>query len=386
VARGKLEVFRPQVMRKLLNIDLESLDISQQLDLVRSYALMFIRTGPAKRNEKINLPAFPSGNPALDRELCELLVYLGRDNIIATTLDLMEAAESSIEADLTSQEVLLRSEQYGPTIAAMHENRPVEQGLAFALSLSNQETGWTPALRNRYFKWFYRALQKSGGASYKGFVEQIRLRALDKVPEREKKILAELSGEALLQSVATFNTDVPQPVGPGRAWTLGDVRWRWEGLNNRSFERGEQLYQALACSNCHAMKGQGGNVGPDLTQAGTRFSIRDLLTAMILPSVSISDQYGATLYTMKDGGNLIGRTLRSTEDSVYVGMNPFSITQETAIATSDISSSEPSPVSLMPPGLINSLNEEELKDLVAYLQSGGDPEHKVFGNSRAGEQ
>lgn len=373
------------ISEKLSGIEVNSLTIDQQLDLVRAYALLYIRTGPAKKRERVNLPDFPTGNPALDRELCELLVYLG-ENIIQETLNLMEEAESTIEADLTPQEVLLRSEQYGPIITAMNENRPVEQGLAFALSLSNLDKGWRPELRKRYFTWFYRALQKSGGVSYKGFVEQIRLRALDKVPESEKRQLAELSGEALLHNVATFNTDVPQPEGPGRTWKLGDAgSWMWESLNNRSFQRGEQLYQALACSNCHAMKGQGGNVGPDLTQAGTRFSTRDLLTAMILPSVSISDQYGATLYTMNDGSTLIGRALRTTEDSVYVGVNPFNITQETAIATSDIASREPSPVSLMPAGLINRLNEEELKDLIAYLKSGGDEGHEVFGNPGTGE-
>jgi len=385
VSRMGYEDLRSMISEKLSEINVNSLSIDQQLDLVRAYALMFIRTGPAKKREKINLPAYPSGNASLDRELCELLVYLGRDDIIETTLDLMEEAEMSTEADLTPQAVLERSEQYGPIISEMNKNRPVEQGLAFALSLSNQEKGWSPVSRNRYFTWFYRALQKSGGVSYKGFVEQIRLRALDKVPENEKQQLAELSGEALLQSV-TFNTDVPPPEGPGRAWKLGDTnKWTWGSLSNRSFERGAQLYQAIACASCHAMNGQGGNTGPDLTQAGTRFSKRDLLTAMILPSVSISDQYGATLYTMIDGSTLIGRELRSTDDSVYVGVNPFNITQETAIASSNIASSEPSPVSLMPPGLINSLNEEELKDLIAYLQSGGDSGHEVYGNSRAGE-
>ncbi len=376
---------RSMISDKLAGIDLELLSIEQQLDLVRAYALIFIRTGPAKRKEKINLPAYPSGNASLDRELCELLVYLGKNDIIEATLDLMEEAEKSTEADLTPQAVLERSEQYGPIISEMNKNRPVEQGLAFALSLSNLEKGWSAELRSRYFTWFYRALQKSGGVSYKGFVEQIRLRALDKVPENEKQQLAELSGEALLQTV-TFNTDVPQPEGPGRQWKLGDTnKWTWESLSNRSFERGTQLYQAIACASCHTMNGQGGNTGPDLTQVGTRFSKRDLLTAMILPSVSISDQYGATLYTMNDGSTLIGRGLRSSDDSVYVGVNPFNITQETAIATSNIASSEPSPVSMMPPGLINRLNEEELKDLVAYLQSGGDPGHEVYGNGGAGE-
>ena len=34
--------------------------------------------------------------------------------------------------------------------------------------------------------------------------------------------------------------------------------------------------------------------------------------------------------------------------------------------------------SMMPPAMINSMNAEELKDLMAYLLSGGDKKHKVF--------
>jgi hypothetical protein len=36
------------------------------------------------------------------------------------------------------------------------------------------------------------------------------------------------------------------------------------------------------------------------------------------------------------------------------------------------------PVSMMPPGLINVLNKDELLDLVAYLLSGGNPKDKAF--------
>jgi hypothetical protein len=33
---------------------------------------------------------------------------------------------------------------------------------------------------------------------------------------------------------------------------------------------------------------------------------------------------------------------------------------------------------MMPPGLINSLNPEELKNLLAYLLSGGNPDDPMF--------
>jgi len=361
----------------LLSIDPDDLALDQQLDLVRAYALTFIRSQNHLEEMRLALPSYPSGNPALDRELCELMVYLNMKEVIKTTLDLMDKSESSIEADLIPEDVLERSEQYGPTVKAMYENRPVEQSLALALSLSNMEFGWTPEDRKRYFTWFYQALQKSGGMSYTGFVEQIRLRALSHVPDLEKLILAEISGESLLQNPG-FDKNIPPPVGPGRIWQISEANKVVSNrMENRSFERGEELYQSLLCASCHTMNGKGGNVGPDLTQAGTRFSNYDLLNSMILPSVSISDQYGATLYRMKDGSTLIGRALRTTNDTIFVNTNPFTRDSK-AIGVSDIASQEPSPVSLMPAGLINSLNEDELADFMAYLVSGGDANHKAF--------
>jgi hypothetical protein len=48
------------------------------------------------------------------------------------------------------------------------------------------------------------------------------------------------------------------------------------------------------------------------------------------------------------------------------------------ISASEVTSLEPAPVSQMPPGLINALNADELRSLIAYLRSGGDPEHEAF--------
>ena len=40
------------------------------------------------------------------------------------------------------------------------------------------------------------------------------------------------------------------------------------GLTNRDFEKGKMMYAAGRCSSCHIMRGDGGNIGPDLTQLG----------------------------------------------------------------------------------------------------------------------
>ncbi len=358
----------PLVRTQLGRINGKELELEQQLSLIRAYGLLFSRTGTSDLRVKENLPDFPTGNQTLDRELAGLLAYLNDGSIIGPALTLMEESEEGLEADLTPVEVLERSEQYGPTIKAMHENRPAEQGLALAVSLSHMTAGWTDEFRDRYFRWFYRALQKSGGMSYKGFVEFVRVQALDQVPRSDRERLAEMSGEALLNE-PLFNADVPPPAGPGRNWILSEAQ-QVAGDDNYSpdIDRGSELYQALLCAACHAINGKGGNVGPDLTQAGTRFTTRDLLVAMISPSESISDQYGAVLFTMKNGTTMVGRPVRTTGDSVFINTNPFSNTA-VSVHVDSVEKQEPSPVSLMPAGLINRLNEDELRDLLAYLKA-----------------
>jgi len=44
----------------------------------------------------------------------------------------------------------------------------------------------------------------------------------------------------------------------------------------------------------------------------------------------------------------------------------------------DIKSIEASPVSMMPPGLINTMSKDDVYDLLAYFISGGDPKHSAF--------
>ncbi len=51
-----------------------------------------------------------------------------------------------------------------------------------------------------------------------------------------------------------------------------------------------------------------------------------------------------------------------------------------AIPVAEIEHRKPHPVSLMPPGLINGLNKDELLDLLAYILSAGDPKDKAFAS------
>jgi hypothetical protein len=48
------------------------------------------------------------------------------------------------------------------------------------------------------------------------------------------------------------------------------------------------------------------------------------------------------------------------------------------VKATDITARRPYATSLMPAGLINSLNPEEIQDLLAYLLSGGNPQDPMF--------
>ena len=146
----------------------------------------------------------------------------------------------------------------------------------------------------------------------------------------------------------------------------------------RNFERGRQLYGAVACSACHRFVNEGGSVGPELTGVAGRFSVHDMLESIIEPSKVISDQYSAINIHKKDGDTISGRVGNMSAAVLNVVEDMFDPGRMTNVRRSDIESMTPSTVSMMPAGLLNSLKIEEIQDLVAYLFSRGDAEHKMF--------
>ncbi|RYD32553.1 MAG: c-type cytochrome, partial [Verrucomicrobiaceae bacterium] len=131
--------------------------------------------------------------------------------------------------------------------------------------------------------------------------------------------------------------------------------------------RGKDMFRASLCSACHRFGNEGGAAGPDLSSVGGRFAVRDLAEAIIEPSKVVSDQYAFDLITRADGTEVIGKIIEEKDEKWIIATSPFDFTQTTEIERNNIKGMKHSPVSPMPPGLINALNEEELKDLLAYL-------------------
>jgi len=377
---------RDAIIKSLLSIQVNSLSESQQIDLLRAIELIVLRMGTPQGNVKTQLvaylsPLFPAGSNSLNRNLSKLLTYLEAPGAIEKTLALLETAKDDPAVKTASQsaDLILRNPQYGLDIANTLSKIPPAQQTYLATVLMNAKSGWTPALHERYFGWFKKAFGFKGGVSYVGFINKARLAALNNVPEDQREHFKEVSGEALLTESGNDLAGGPGAKGPGRRWKLEEALPLVEaGLSNRNFEQGKLMFQAGRCNLCHIMRGEGGAVGPELTQLGTRFSSKDMLEAIIEPNKTVSDQYAATVFTMKDGSSVLGRLISENGTTYSVSQNPFAPEVLREIPKGDVVSTKYSYISTMYPGLINGMNEEELKDLIAYLMAGGNESHEIY--------
>ena len=160
---------------------------------------------------------------------------------------------------------------------------------------------------------------------------------------------------------------------------MGGIIWGAELADYPvDFEKGKRAFQAGMCILCHRVRGEGAGVGPDLTQAHTKFNNYEMLFATYSPNDEISDQYANTLFHLKDGKKISGRIKSETDEAVTLMPNPFNETYTIELSKAEITKQEPSPLSPMPSGLLNRLNPKEIKDLFAYLQAGGDENHEVY--------
>lgn len=368
------------LLKSLARQDWGTLDLPRRLALIRAHGLVFTRMGPPSEEARLELlgrfdDRFPSHQSDVDRELCDLLIYLDSPTVVTKAVQLLNTASDEL-ADIASEDLLSRNSGYASAARALHASRPNRQQIGFAFSLRNAKRGWTPESRKAYFQWFPKAREFKGGNSFSKFIENIRTEALANfVPEGEKEALAALSTQALPKP--TVNLDPPK--GPGRNWTVDEAAALLDGgLRGRNFASGKNLFQALACSACHRFNGEWGGIGPDITGAGNRYSHRDLMENIVDPSKIISDQYETHQIRKKDGTFVIGRIIVEENGKVFVATNPFVPADTTAIDENDIADKKTYPISMMPAGLINVLSPEELKDLAAYLLSAGNPEDALF--------
>ncbi|MFD0894161.1 c-type cytochrome [Luteolibacter ambystomatis] len=366
LARVSTKEDRARALSALDRLDWSKLSSLQRINWLRACDLEFIRGGEPQVEERQKVLAkidksFPTGDEMVDRELCRLLCYLQAPGIVGRTLTAMDLAGPGKPPAWT--EIAARNSGYGKPILEMLKNLPPAQVLHYVYCLRAVKGPWGAGERERFFSWVDRLASGSGGASYGGFVAELRKQALANATPEER-----VRFEKPAHAAANPMANLPPVKGPGKDWTVDEVAaLAAGGLSGRDKENGRNMFKASLCAACHAFNGEGGDVGPDLTTLGGRFKPRDIADAIINPSAVVSDQFAYSTITRKDGSSLFGRMLKEENGKVIVGTNPFDTTQTVEVPKDEITSMERSSISPMPGALINRLNPDELKDLLAFL-------------------
>ncbi|MFO0926189.1 MAG: PVC-type heme-binding CxxCH protein [Gemmataceae bacterium] len=118
------------------------------------------------------------------------------------------------------------------------------------------------------------------------------------------------------------------------------------------------------CAQCHTLFGAGGKVGPDITGAN-RGSLDYLLENVLDPSAVIPKEYAMTVLTLTSGRVVSGIVREETAKALTVLTQNETLT----IPVADVEERQPSSQSLMPEDLLKPLSAEEIRALIAYLQS-----------------
>ncbi len=195
---------------------------------------------------------------------------------------------------------------------------------------------------------------------------------------------AKNSGDA--KNAADAKTNTPRPLDAYQPWfdwfaktypdeakklassgNVNSAAWfkRLDAINWDAGDqtRGQAEFQKLSCHRCHTGASK---LGPDLTGAATRFNRRDLFEAIFDPSKDVAPPYRTTSVTDRNGQTVVGLMVYESPDATLLQTGPDTIVRLTGI---DKQAMRPSRQSLMPTGLLNEASDQDLADLLAFLQS-----------------
>ncbi|MBT3636443.1 MAG: c-type cytochrome, partial [Opitutae bacterium] len=344
-----------KIINSLLQIKWDKLNGEDQLALVRAYQVAMVRFGKPEKQSAQKIvaqldPRFPDERFEMNWLLCE-------------TLSFLEAPSAAKKG-----------------IALLMDAPTQEEQMEYARSLRTLKTGWNKKLRTQYFNWFLKAANYRGGASFTKFIEFIRNDAVASLSAQEKKELSDLLKK---KPESKTPAEIMAQAMAGRTFVK---QWKFEelsgsaskNLKGRNFQTGRKMFAAGGCFACHRFGNKGGMNGPDLTGSGGRYSPHDLLEQIMFPSKEINEQFVPTFVKMKNGDVHTGVVVNLSGDRVTLNTDLYNPNQRTNVNRPDVESMGPSPVSPMPPGLLNMMEKDEIMDLLAYVLSGGKQNHEYF--------
>jgi len=144
--------------------------------------------------------------------------------------------------------------------------------------------------------------------------------------------------------------------------TLADYQETLYGGNAMAGRRFFMTNSATECIRCHSVGGQGGEVGPNLSNIGNVLTREQILQAMIEPSARLSPGYGMVVLTLKDGQTAAGILTFENDHELIL---KTSEAEPLKIASSRISKRDNVPSSMPPMGAM--MTKREIRDVVEFL-------------------
>jgi putative heme-binding domain-containing protein len=126
--------------------------------------------------------------------------------------------------------------------------------------------------------------------------------------------------------------------------------------------KGQAVYKRV-CAQCHQFKGDGYNVGPDLTSNG-RSGVEQFVSNLYDPNLVIGKDYRARTAVMNDGRVVTGLLV---EDSPARAVLRIAGGKQEILPRGDIETIKESAVSLMPEDLEKQVSADDLRDLIAFI-------------------
>ncbi len=162
-------------------------------------------------------------------------------------------------------------------------------------------------------------------------------------------------------------------------WKLADLEPELAKLGKgRNFAKGKELFTTVGCVGCHKIGADGVLWGPELTAVAAKYKgdSKAVLAEILEPSKNLEPRYRPFEFTVGNDDPFTGFVLKEEADTLTVQTGPGE-TMVKKFAKKDIKA-QPQSNSIMPPGLLNLLNKEQILDLLAFLQAGGDAKHTAF--------
>jgi putative heme-binding domain-containing protein len=325
----------------------------QQLAGLRSLEIGLARHGDPQEPSRALLltrlePLYPSPSFPLNQSLCRLLVRLRSSVVQERSLELLRQAKTS------------------------------EELIFYPLHLRNREEGWSLDSRRLLFDSLNRAEKFPGASSYFKAIQDLRTEYAAATPPDQVELLASIIHPA--KPVALSPHALPGHTF--RNWKLEDLLPHLDRVSKgRSFAAGRAAAITAQCVFCHRVSAStdlpAGLFGPDLVQVSARFGRRDLLDHILDPSKFVDEKFRFAVIATSDGRSVSGSIESEDDERIVVKPNPLA-PEVVEIGKSQVTSREVSQISPMPTGLLATLKEDQILDLLAFLEAGGNSEAPNF--------